>query len=138
LTTYLARQSNVRVEVNHEDGAIMLSYDGQQIDQVFTNLIQNAIQAMPEGGELTIATKREGEYAIIGFRDTGSGIPEESVARIFDPFFTTKPEGEGTGLGLSVSQGIIKKHNGKITVDSEVGVGTSFVVYLPLDEGEAQ
>lgn len=138
LTTYLARQSNVHVVVEHEDDAIMLSYDGQQIDQVFTNLIQNAIQAMPEGGELIIATKREGKHAMIGFRDTGSGIPEESVARIFDPFFTTKPEGEGTGLGLSVSQGIIKKHNGKIMVDSEVGVGTSFIVYLPLDEGEAQ
>lgn len=137
LTTYLARKSNVQVEVKHDENPTMLSYDGQQIDQVFTNLIQNAIQAMPDGGDLSIATKREGEYALIGFTDTGYGISEESLGRIFDPFFTTKPEGEGTGLGLSVSQGIIKKHKGEITVSSEVGVGTTFIVYLPLNADEA-
>ena len=138
LTTYLARQSNVHIKVEHEEDPLMLSYDGQQIDQVFTNLIQNAIQAMPDGGDLIISTKREGEYALIEFSDTGAGIPEESVARVFDPFFTTKPEGEGTGLGLSVSYGVIDKHKGKITVNSEVGVGTTFVVYLPLDGDEAK
>lgn len=133
LTNYLARKEHVSIDINHENEPLMASYDGQQIEQVITNLIQNAVQAMPRGGDLIITTKSEGEYAVIRIRDTGTGIPEEKIERIFDPFYTTKPAGQGTGLGLSVSHGIIQKHKGEITVTSEVGNGTTFIVQLPLN-----
>jgi two-component system NtrC family sensor kinase len=109
-----------------------------QIRQVFLNIILNAIQAMPEGGELDISTGRwrtdvkNGVVITIG--DTGSGIPKEDIGKIFQPFFTTKEE--GTGLGLAISYGIIKEHNGNIEVESEVGRGTTFRVFLP--EGTPQ
>jgi two-component system NtrC family sensor kinase len=88
---------------------------------------------MPGGGSLALATElsEDGEYLAVRFSDTGSGIPENDLKRIFDPFFTTKEEG-GTGLGLSVSYGIVENHGGKIAVDSLVGTGTTFTVLLPL------
>lgn len=108
-----------------------------QVRQVLLNIILNAIEAMPEGGHLRVATRAAGrsdragasQLVIVEVSDTGGGIPPESLNRIFDPFYTTKAK--GTGLGLSVSYGIIKSHGGSVEVDSEVGKGTCFVVKLP-------
>jgi len=110
-----------------------ISVDGNQISQVFMNILLNAAQAMPGGGTLTLETEQagDGEHIVIRLRDTGCGIPEENLKRIFDPFFTTKEEA-GTGLGLSVSYGIVENHGGKIEVFSRLGEGTTFTVMLPL------
>jgi signal transduction histidine kinase len=112
---------------------ILVSYDAQQIEQVLINLIHNAIQAMPNRGTLRVTLGQNDGTAAIMVEDTGTGIAPENMKRIFDPFFTTKPEGQGTGLGLSVSYGIIANHEGRIDVQSEVGKGTSFTISLPLD-----
>ncbi len=113
---------------------IVVSADPTQIKQVITNLILNAIQAMKNGGQLTIATKKESQKAVFSVEDTGMGISGENISKTFIPFFTTKDVGEGTGLGLSVVYGIVKNHNGDIKVSSEPGQGTIFQVYLPLEE----
>jgi signal transduction histidine kinase len=103
-----------------------------RIQQVFFNLILNARDAMPKGGWLTIATRAdEDDTVIVEVRDTGHGIRREDVKRIYDPFFTTKGIGRGTGLGLSVSYGIVQEHGGAIFVDSAPGKGTTFQVALP-------
>ena len=102
-----------------------------RIKQVFLNIINNAVYAMKDGGSLTIRTTAGTGTAHIAFEDTGPGIPAEILARIFDPFFTTKPEVSGTGLGLSVSLGIVQSHGGTIDVKSELGTGTTFTVTLP-------
>lgn len=106
--------------------------DANQLQQVFTNIIMNAHQAMPDGGELRITSRQLGDEIQVLFADTGSGIPPENLKRIFDPFFTTKEVGQGTGLGLSVSYGIVQSHGGTIEVESKVGVGSVFVVRLPI------
>ncbi|WP_445261796.1 ATP-binding protein [Pseudomonas sp. MS646] len=104
-----------------------------QINQVIMNLIVNAAQAIgPERGTITLRNGVDGDTVWIEVADNGSGIPPQTLQKIFDPFFTTKPIGQGTGLGLSLSYGIVKKHNGEITVRSEVGVGTTFRVELPV------
>ena len=128
----------------HEDMIIMA--DMTQIDQVLINLASNAKDAMPRGGALHIETKmveigkefrqahgfgEPGRYAMISVADTGSGIDEAIQKKIFEPFFTTKEVGKGTGLGLSIVYGIIKQHDGYITVSSEPGKGTTFEIYLP-------
>ncbi|MFC1895249.1 sensor histidine kinase [Thermodesulfobacteriota bacterium] len=107
--------------------------DPRRIQQVLINLISNGVQAMEGGGILNIrAYEREGEEGFfLDVEDNGKGIPEEVLPRIFDPFFTTKDVGKGSGLGLSVSHGIIEQHGGRIEVDSEVGKGTTFTVFLP-------
>jgi signal transduction histidine kinase len=132
LTEYLTRKGRVEVEAILPDQAVMATYDPQQIEQVLINLLTNAVQAMPEGGTLTFDLSQTDEEVILKVTDTGMGIAEEYFARIFDPFFTTKPEGEGTGLGLSVSYGIITRHGGRIDVSSTVGEGTTFVIHLPM------
>jgi signal transduction histidine kinase len=133
LTEYLTRKGKVEVTVDMPDETVMVTYDAQQIEQVLINLITNAVQAMPNGGTLRVSLgKAEGAVAI-AMQDTGTGIPKQIQGRIFDPFFTTKPEGEGTGLGLSVSFGIISSHGGKIEVESEFGWGSTFTVLLPID-----
>ncbi|MBC3935955.1 PAS domain-containing protein [Undibacterium sp. CY7W] len=103
-----------------------------QINQVVMNLLVNASHAIKDKGTITINTGCKDDWIWIRISDTGSGIPPEIMTRIFEPFFTTKPVGSGTGLGLSLSYGIIKKHNGRIEVKSEMGVGTSFTIHLPL------
>jgi signal transduction histidine kinase len=85
-------------------------------------------------GSITIKTGIEDNFAVVSLTDTGKGMTEEIKAKIFEPFFTTKPQGEGTGLGLDIVNKIIKNHNGRIEVESEVGVGTKFKFYLPLNE----
>ena len=101
------------------------------LQQVFLNLFLNALQAMPDGGTLAVRAYAEQESLKVIVRDSGVGIPKEHINSIFDPFFTTKEIGKGTGLGLSVSYGIIRKHKGTISVESEVGRGTVFTIDLP-------
>jgi len=107
---------------------------GQQSDllQVFINLFMNASYACGTNGLLTVKTVQEKSNVIVYIKDNGKGISEENISKIFDPFYTSKPIGEGTGLGLPISYGIIQKHNGKIEVTSEVDVGTCFIITLPL------
>jgi signal transduction histidine kinase len=137
LTEYLVRKGRVNARLEMPDEPALVMYDAQQVEQVLINLIQNAIQAMPNGGDLTLRLEQNAHHAIITVRDTGVGIAPENLRRIFDPFFTTKPEGEGTGLGLSVSYGIISRHNGEIEVDSVLGQGTRFIIHLPVNQPEA-
>ena len=103
-----------------------------QLNQVFMNLLVNAAHAMPTRGVITIRTSSDGEQVSIAISDTGTGMTPDIVRRIFDPFFTTKPVGQGTGLGLSVSHGIVERHRGAIDVTSEPGRGTTFCVRLPI------
>jgi PAS domain S-box-containing protein len=102
-----------------------------QLNQVFMNLLINAVQAIEEHGRITIRTGHDEKTVWVEVEDTGKGIKPEQLGKIFDPFFTTKSVGMGTGLGLSLSYGIVKKHNGRIEVKSELGKGTSFRVFLP-------
>jgi signal transduction histidine kinase len=95
------------------------------------NLCLNACEAMPEGGTIGIKTKAEGGRVVMEIRDTGHGISKEHLEQIFEPFFSTKPVGQGTGLGLSVTYGIVDQHEGRIEVESEEGAGTQFRVILP-------
>jgi two-component system, NtrC family, sensor kinase len=105
--------------------------DVSRIKQVFLNIINNAVYVMPEGGSLTISTAAVNGGVRVSFQDTGPGIAPEHRDRIFDPFFTTKPEVSGTGLGLSVSLGIVQSHGGTIEVETEIGRGSTFTVALP-------
>lgn len=104
---------------------------GDELNQVWINLIHNALQAMENKGTLSVGLRRQDNTAIISFTDTGCGIPDEIRDRIFDPFFTTKPIGEGSGLGLDIVQKIVRKHHGHIEVRSVVGEGSCFEVHLP-------
>jgi len=104
----------------------------REINQVFMNLLVNAAQAIDEQGEIEIRTRSEGDHVSVSISDTGCGIPEENLMKIFDPFFTTKEPGKGTGLGLHVVYGIVKKHRGTIDVRSRVGEGTTFMLRLPV------
>jgi len=107
-----------------------------QLNQVFMNLLVNAAHAIPARGVITIRTSSDGEQVSIAISDTGTGMTPDVVRRIFDPFFTTKPVGQGTGLGLSVSHGIVERHRGAIDVTSEPGRGTTFCVRLPIRRAE--
>ncbi|MDP1524869.1 MAG: GAF domain-containing protein [Rhodocyclaceae bacterium] len=104
-----------------------------QLNQVFMNLLVNAGHAIQEKGEITIRTGRQGSEVFVAIGDTGTGIASEHLNRIFEPFFTTKPIGKGTGLGLSLAYGIVQKHHGRIEVQSKLGKGTTFTVWLPID-----
>jgi two-component system NtrC family sensor kinase len=104
----------------------------QQINQVFMNLLINAGHAIESQGEITIKTWAEDGSIWVAISDTGHGIPKEDLNKIFEPFFTTKEVGKGTGLGLSITYEIVQKHDGEITVESEVGKGTTFTVRLPI------
>jgi two-component system NtrC family sensor kinase len=108
-----------------------------QLNQVFLNLLMNACDAMEEDGTIRITTRRMPGGVRLEFADDGPGIPDDIKSRIFDPFFTTKPVGVGTGLGLSLSHGIIERHGGRILVESEPGSGATFVIELPLDAAPA-
>jgi two-component system, cell cycle sensor histidine kinase and response regulator CckA len=154
LALMLRRLLREGVDLKLENGANLWSVnaDETQISNAIINLVVNARDAMPKGGVVTIAIANEtvahaaalgtaimpaGEYVCIAISDTGIGIPKEHLGKIFDPFFTTKPVGQGTGLGLATVYGIVKQTGGFITVDSEVGKGTVFRIYLPRHKGEA-
>ena len=128
---------NVVVTKGYDPHLPQVLADANQLQQVFVNIIINARDAMPQGGTLRLITRSLGDEVHIIFSDTGIGIPPENIKRIFDPFFTTKEVGQGTGLGLSVSYGIVEQHGGTIEVKSEVGVGTTFIVKLPVMQGKA-
>jgi len=123
-----ARVSGVTVKIDGP-ASLPLAADGNLIKQVVLNVMMNALQAMPDGGTLSIAVERVGSAAEIRIEDSGCGIALEDRERIFDPFFTTKKE--GTGLGLSVCYGIVQRHGGEIEVDSEIGVGSTVSIRLP-------
>jgi len=153
-----AERAGVTTKESYDETLPLVSLDADQIKQVFLNMITNAIQAMPDGGELKVVTAYrpqaqspelvEGQSpepaeridgadcVAVEFHDTGTGISAEDLPRIFDPFFTTKEAGQGTGLGLSISHSIVERHGGWIEVESEVGRGSTFMVMLPVTEGQ--
>ena len=108
-----------------------------QIGQVIMNLLVNAGQALEENGKIIIRTAVKDDAVVISVSDNGKGIEKAHLAKIFDPFFTTKPVGKGTGLGLSLSYNIIQKHNGEMSVESEVGKGTEFMIQLPIQQSSS-
>jgi PAS domain S-box-containing protein len=127
------KTQNVKVSKKLDPKLPEIMASGEQLKQVFINLILNAQEAMPKSGKLDIKTKFEHKNIKIEFKDNGYGIPEDEIENLFDPFYSTKTEGKGTGLGLSVSYGIIKAHNGMIDVTSVVGKGTTFTITLPIE-----
>jgi signal transduction histidine kinase len=132
LTRYQLTVENILVETRYAPDLPTVMGNAGQLQQVFTNIIINAYQAMGmHGGRLLIETGRAADHVEVRFSDSGCGIPSDHLKRIFEPFYTTKAEHEGTGLGLSVSYGIIADHGGSITVDSVVGAGSQFTVRLP-------
>ncbi|MCX5882870.1 MAG: response regulator [Deltaproteobacteria bacterium] len=134
-----AKDSNVKIVTKLDPELPNMAASPSEMQQVMQNLVNNAIDAIGTGGgSIEITSRRNGEFVTIDVADTGQGIPDALMNRIFDPFFTTKPVGKGTGLGLSICYGIIKKMGGDITLDSSVGVGTTFHVHLPAPKSENQ
>jgi signal transduction histidine kinase len=132
-----ARETNVAVETGYATGPLIIEGDRFGLQRVCRNLITNAIQAMPSGGRLVVATSRADDQIEINVTDTGSGIPADRLTTIFDDFVTTKRN--GLGLGLAVSKRIVDQLAGTITVESEEGRGTSFTLRFPArDEGSVQ
>ena len=142
-TNFMARGSNVRCEFNISPALWHAEADAGQINQVVSNLVINAVQAMPDGGSIFVTGENinltnpamslaAGSYVKISIRDTGHGISQENIDKIFDPYFTTKPK--GNGLGLASAYSIIKNHNGLISVESQLESGTTFYLYLPAVE----
>jgi signal transduction histidine kinase len=139
----LAEKRNVQLCIAPGEVSAVAAIDAGQIQQVLTNLMVNAIQAMPNGGNVDIAVRRQTarapdsaddhpcEYLAIEVRDQGVGIAEEHLQHLFEPFFTTKGVGEGTGLGLSIAYGIVQEHGGWIDVTSRPNQGSCFTVFLP-------
>jgi signal transduction histidine kinase len=143
----LSRKQGVELIVDESTAPTMACVDPGQIQQVLTNLVVNAIQATNDGGKVTIGVTQErisspaqestaaADYYCLCVSDTGTGIPDAVRSRLFEPFVTTKEVGQGTGLGLSIAYGIVQEHQGWIDVQSALGRGSQFRVYLP--EGEA-
>ncbi|MCD6391115.1 MAG: 4Fe-4S binding protein [Dehalococcoidia bacterium] len=125
-----AQLQNVEIVKEFSPSLPKVIADFDQLQQVFTNLTLNAIQAMSEGGKLTLRTSVENSQVRVDVQDTGCGISKDNLSKLFTPFFTTKAKGKGVGLGLAVVHGIIERHKGVIKVQSEVGKGTTFTVYL--------
>ncbi len=132
LTKHKMELSNIRLTTNTSDAPLIVIGDKNQLQQCVLNLIFNAIEAMPDGGDLIINAESESEKSVrIEIKDTGCGIQEEDLHHIFDPFFTTKEEGKGVGLGLSIVYGMVKSHKGDIKVKSRAGEGAAFVLRFP-------
>ncbi len=140
--------SNISYEIDCADGLSDVKMDAGQISQVINNLVINARQSMPTGGIIKVTARNviidkdnyianlpPGKYAVISIKDKGTGIPKKMLRNIFEPYFTTKQQ--GSGLGLSICYSIIRNHNGYITVDSELGIGSTFTIYLPATEEKA-
>lgn len=137
LIEYVLKVNKIRINLNLDDKIPQVSVDENQMQQVFFNLLRNSIDAMPNGGEIKISSifKQVTNTLELSFDDTGDGIPEADLNCIFEPFFTTKAPGKGTGLGLNICIDIMKNHGGDIFVKSNEGKGTSFTVFLPVNEG---
>jgi len=134
-------KSSVKISVALDPNLPSVLIDEGQISQVFINIIINALDAMPDGGTLSVGTRRgrddrDSENIMISFADTGTGIPPSDLQKIFDPFYTTKEAGKGTGLGLSLSYDIMRRFKGDIQVESEVGKGTTFTILIPIETQE--
>ncbi len=140
LTKHFMSTNNVILEKHLGENLNWIFVDCNQIKQVVINLINNALHAMPAGGKIVIETAERFGYGspwlTLTVKDTGVGIPQENLERIFEPFFTTRGDQGGTGLGLSVTFGIVTDHGGMIEVESELQVGSSFMVWLPMDQPE--
>jgi two-component system NtrC family sensor kinase len=132
-----AQNSNIQIQLERSGDLPQIQVDVNQIKQVVINLIQNAFQSMPQGGSLILTTGQqahEGQAGVfLTVQDSGEGISPENLGRIFDPFYTTRPVGKGTGLGLSMSYGLVTGHGGVLSVESQVGSGACFRVWLPLE-----
>jgi signal transduction histidine kinase len=137
LVKHLLHTSGIQVETQLAKKIPWVYVDHNQVKQVLLNLTHNALHAMPDGGRLFISTsthQRDGRgWATIEVRDTGLGIPPENIDRLFEPFFTTRSKDGGTGLGLAISYGIVTDQGGFIEVESKVGCGSNFKVWLPLE-----
>jgi len=120
-----------RLKVDLQKGLPKVKADPFQLQDVFTNILRNAKEAMKEGGEIEVRLSSDDDWVIADIRDKGEGIPKENLEHIFKPFFTTKPHGQGIGLGLSICQRIILNHKGELHVTSQVGMGTTFTIRLP-------
>jgi signal transduction histidine kinase len=128
------KHTNIAVVRDYDRSLPKLTVRGSELNQVWTNLLDNAIEALGDRGKITIATRAEGDCAVVEISDDGPGIPEEVSARIFDPFFTTKEVGQGTGLGLATARRIVvDRHDGSLTLDSHPG-RTTFCVRLPFSQ----
>jgi len=136
LSRHLIHTTGVELKINLDVSLPWVLVDANQMKQVLLNLVHNALQAMPDGGEMEISSasrsRNDRKWVVVSVRDTGVGIPQPEQTRIFEPFFTTKGDQGGTGLGLSVTYGIITDHGGQIDVESEPGAGSKFTVWLPL------
>lgn len=129
---HLTRFKNVELSIEKNSSLPMVSVDKIHVQQTMVNIILNAAQAMPEGGQIRIRTGANDQYVFIAISDTGMGIKEEDLENIFEPFFTTKEKEQGTGLGLSLCKRLIEANAGKIEVDSKVGKGTTFTIMIPI------
>jgi signal transduction histidine kinase len=134
LAVFSAEPKGIDIEKDLSPSLPLITADFDQLQQVCINLIMNALQAMPEGGKLTLRTSADKSQLKIEVRDTGHGISKENMRKLFSPFFTTKEKGKGVGLGLAVAYGIIQRHQGKIEVQSKEGEGTLFTIYLPVHQ----
>ena len=133
LIDYKLKAMNIQLEMKLDGPVRPIWAQGERLQQVFINIILNAIDAMPKGGKLRIEVAPTKEKIVIRIADSGTGIRKQHLAHIFDPFFTTKGIGKGTGLGLSISYAIIKEHEGHVAVESEPGKGTCFIITIPAD-----
>jgi len=123
---------HIAIVLDYQDAPLLIQADPAQMQQVFINLLNNAAEAIVDEGKVTISTRQvDADFVEIKIADTGYGIPEESMGKIYTPFFTTKEVGKGTGLGLAIVYGIIKMHRGQISLQSQVGIGTTFSILLP-------
>ncbi|MCP4689172.1 MAG: PAS domain-containing protein [Desulfobacterales bacterium] len=134
LTRHKLKLHNIQLSFSTPSRALIAKGDANRLQQCFLNLIFNALEAMPDGGALSIhaASNNKGRNAVIEFRDDGVGIGEENLTHVFDPFFTTREAGEGTGLGLSIVHGVVKNHGGDVRVESALGEGSVFILSFPL------
>jgi signal transduction histidine kinase len=134
LIAHQKRGNDIRIEFEMDENIPQINADGGQIQQAIIALATNAIDAMPDGGTLTFRAKTTNNRVTVEIQDSGIGIAPENLSKVFEPFFTTKEVGKGTGLGLAVCYGIITEHGGRLAVRSNVGVGTTFTIFLPIQK----
>lgn len=134
LVAHQKRGSDINIKFELEDDLPQIYADGGQLQQAIIALATNAIDAMPDGGALTFRAKPSNNRVIIEVQDSGIGIAPENLSKVFEPFFTTKEVGKGTGLGLAVCYGIVTEHGGRLSVRSNLGIGTTFTIFLPIQK----